>query len=239
MNDYSHITANYNEIYKRVTQAAERSGRKIEDILILAVSKTHPLSAVLASMEGGIKDFGENYAQELKDKQEEISKNNYKQPNWHFIGHLQTNKAKYLAPFVHMIHSVDSFRLAEEISKQADKNNREIDILLQVNTSGEQSKSGVDPEDIFQLAEQVIQLKNVKIRGLMTIGSFSDNVEISLKEFTLLKDLRDKLKILHPTQDFHHLSMGMTNDYETAIASGATIVRIGTAIFGQRNYSDR
>lgn len=237
MTNTEYIGSNWAEVIRKAKLAAEKCGRNFDDILVLAVSKTHPLEAVISGMEAGIKEFGENYAQELKDKQAEVIAENVKQPNWHFIGHLQTNKVKYLAPFVKMIHSVDSEKLAEEISKQAIRNNRNIDILLQVNSSGEDSKSGCEPNQVFELAAAVIQLPNITVRGLMTIGSFSTDGEVSKREFTLLRNLRNELQTLHPEIDFHHLSMGMTNDYEIAIAEGATIVRVGTAIFGARDYS--
>ncbi len=239
MTNTEYISAHWSDVIGRAKLAAEQCGRNFEEILVLAVSKTHPLQAVISGMEIGINDFGENYAQELKDKQAEIVAGQFQQPNWHFIGHLQTNKVKYLAPFVKMIHSVDTVKLAEEISKQAEKNARNIDILLQVNSSGEDSKSGCEPDEIFELAEQIIKLPNITVCGLMAIGSFASDPEISKREFTLLRNLRNELQAKHPEIDFHHLSMGMTNDFDLAIAEGATIVRVGTAIFGARDYSKK
>lgn len=236
MSEYSHIIDNYNAIARGAESAAVACDRNADDILILSVSKTHPIEAIIAAMQGGISHFGENYVQELRDKQEAIVRGNHQQPNWHFIGHLQTNKMKYIAPFVAMIHSVGSAKLAKEIDRQAEKNNRTIDILLQVNTSGEESKSGVQPEGVFELAAEAFALPNIKVKGLMTIGTFADDVNISIREFSMLRDLREKLQKDYPQESLTHLSMGMTNDYETAIAQGATIVRIGTAIFGQRDY---
>lgn len=230
------IAHNWEIINKQAKQAALDINRKLDDVLVLAVSKTNPIESIIDAMSIGISHFGENYAQELRDKQQEIINRQATQPKWHFIGHLQTNKVKYIAPYVEMIHSVDSLKLAQEISKEARKNNRKIDILLQVNTSAEESKSGCTPNEIFELAEKVFQLDSINIRGLMTIGSFADDANIALSEFRLLRSLRDKLQTLHPNQHLPHLSMGMTNDFEVAIREGATIVRVGTAIFGSRYY---
>ena len=230
------IALNWAEINLKASQAAIASDRSPDDILILAVSKTNPVESIIDAMSVGISHFGENYAQELRDKQQDIVNRKATQPRWHFIGHLQTNKVKYIAPYVEMIHSVDSLKLAVEISKEAQKNNRTIDILLQVNTSAEESKSGCTPDEVYKLAENVFQLDFINVRGLMTIGSFAEDKAIAISEFKLLKSLRDKLQDLHPNQNLSHLSMGMTNDFDLAIKEGATIVRVGTAIFGSRYY---
>lgn len=227
------------EINIDIEELCSRIGRSIEDITVLAVSKTHPLEAVLCAVNAGFTYFGENYAQELKDKYSELRLKGMPQPCWHFIGHLQTNKVKFIAPFVELIHSVDSVGLAQEISKQAIKNNRTIDILLQVNSSGEDSKSGCEPEEMESLAEEVMKIPNINICGLMTIGSFSDDEAVSRKEFSLVRELRDKLQKKYPELNLKHLSMGMTHDYLIAIEEGATIVRIGTKIFGYRDYSKK
>ncbi len=229
----------WTEININIQNLCTNINRKIDDITILAVSKTHPLNAVICAMTAGMNNFGENYAQELKDKYIEMDNLGFKQPLWHFIGHLQTNKVKYIAPFVEMIHSVDSFSLAQEISKQAIKYNRNIDILLQVNSSGEDSKSGCEPNEIEELAVAVAKLPNINICGLMTIGSFSNDERISRIEFSLLRNLKEQLSVKYPDMNLKHLSMGMTNDYLIAIEEGATIVRIGTAIFGFRDYSKK
>ena len=204
---------------------------------IVAVSKTHPAEVITAGLIAGIQNFGENYAQELKEKNDIINQSALPQkPIWHYIGHLQTNKVKLIAPFVNMIHSVDTSKLATEISHHAESNSRKIEILLQVNTSGELSKSGCSPADVFSLAETIMKIKNINIAGLMTIGSFSDDLEIVKKEFIMLRELREELKIKFPETNWTHLSMGMSGDYEHAIEEGSTIVRIGSAIFGSRNY---
>lgn len=233
------IKENWMEVCDHASRAIERSGRKQGDVLVLAVSKMHPLDYVLAGMDCGITDFGENYAQEMKDKQQEVVDKHLPQPSWHFIGHLQTNKVKYIAAYVKMIHSVDSVHLAKEISRQAELHDRDIDILLQVNTSGEESKSGCKPEEISELAAGTIVLPHIHVRGLMTIGSYSEDREVSVREFSLLKELRDKVSKEFPQNDFRELSMGMSHDYETAIELGATIVRVGTGVFGERDYSQK
>jgi pyridoxal phosphate enzyme (YggS family) len=224
------------EIYENVKSTAEKFGRSIDDIKVLAVSKTHSADTLMNAIEAGITAFGESYVQEFKEKQEIISVKSKIQPEWHYIGHLQTNKVKYIAQFVSMIHSVDSVHLAEEIQKQADKHSRNIDILLQVNTSGEASKSGCEPDDLIDIAEQISKFSNLKIRGLMTIGTFSDDEIVIRKEFNLLRDLKEKLGKRLPELDLKHLSMGMSHDYPIAIQEGATIIRIGTAFFGERYY---
>ncbi|MFC2130248.1 YggS family pyridoxal phosphate-dependent enzyme [Bacteroidota bacterium] len=227
---------NFSVVKERVEGAAKRCGRDAKDITIVAVSKTHTVDYIINGMEAGVEIFGENYVQELRDKHGFLTENNLPQPEWHYIGHLQRNKVKYIAPFVSIIHSVDSERLAEEISKQAQKTGRIIDILLQVNTSGEDSKSGCEPGDTESMLKNIINIDNLCILGLMTIGSFSEDEDIYRKEFRLLRSVRDELQSKFPEVNLKHLSMGMTHDYEAAIEEGATIVRVGTAIFGQRFY---
>lgn len=226
---------NWEIVTQNVCKTALKYQRDPDSIKIVAVSKSHPPEIIELAIEAGIKTFGENYAQELKDKYQYILESKLDMPEWHFIGHLQSNKVKYIAPFVNLIHSVDSASLAEEISKQAIKNSRIIDILLQVNTSGEFSKFGCDPNHIFTLYDSVVKIPNLNIVGLMTIGTFADDEKIIRSEFRLLKKLRDEINTTHRVK-LPHLSMGMSHDYEIAIEEGATIVRIGTAIFGERIY---
>lgn len=228
---------NWTLVKSKAEKAAISCNRLPEDIKIIAVSKTKPVEQVYAAIEAGMNVFGENYAQELQSKFVDIEQNKVIQPEWHFIGSLQRNNVKYIAPFVTMIHSVDSGKLAEEINKRASDSNRIIDCLLQVNTSGEYSKSGEDPELIVDLAKEVLLYKNLNVRGLMSIGSFTDNEIISRQEFGILRDclamVNQKLGL-----NLKELSMGMTNDYDIAIEEGATMVRVGTAIFGNRKYSE-
>ena len=233
--NFEDIKYNWRKISEIISRRESECGRLSRPVRIVPVSKTHPYEVIKWGMEAGIRIFGENYVQELCEKQESASREGLL-PEWHFIGHLQTNKVKYIAPFVSMIHSVDSLHLAEEISKQAEKCGRTIDILLQVNSSGEQSKSGCEPEAIFDLYEQVSKLSNLSLKGLMTIGSFSYDEEVYRGEFRLMKRLLDELNERFPEAKLNELSMGMSGDFEAAIEEGSTMVRIGTAIFGERDY---
>jgi pyridoxal phosphate enzyme (YggS family) len=238
MENYSfeRLKNNYDSIVNSIKEFTK--DRNIQrEIKIVAVSKTHPTEAILNAMECGIEHFGENYVQELKAKFEEIQQIGKEQPKWHFIGHLQTNKVKYIVPFVSLIHSVDSVHLAEEIDKQSRKVGRVTDVLIQVNTSGERSKFGCSPESLLNIVESIQHFENIRICGLMTIGSFSSDEKIIREEFRLLRNLFEQSKEKFPNLPLKELSMGMTNDYIIAIEEGATIVRIGTAIFGERHYN--
>lgn len=228
---------NWKKVKEKAKEAALQADRNPNDIIILPVSKTHPPEYIKMGMQSGMCRFGENYAQELSDKHDFFNEIDSNQPEWHFIGHLQRNKVKYIAPFIRMIHSCDSLRLAKEINKQAQKVNRTIDILLQFNTSGERSKFGAPPEEAITLAKAIEPLENIAIKGVMTIGSFSMDEMIYRTEFRLLKEIYDNLKKELPKVDWRHISMGMTHDFHIAIEEGATIIRIGTAIFGERKYN--
>ncbi len=224
------------EILDNVANAEKKSGRAEGSVKVIAVSKTHPADYIINAINAGISVFGENYAQELKDKHLELESANIIQPEWHFIGHLQNNKVKYIAPFVNYIHSIDSVKLAEEINNNALKNNRKINVLIQLNTSGELSKSGCQPEKTNEVAESILQLNSLNLMGLMTIGSFTDDEIQQRKEFTILREsLINTNKSL--SLELKELSMGMSHDYLTAIEEGATMVRIGTAFFGNRIYN--
>jgi hypothetical protein len=229
------IEKNYKQILENIDLVKKRFGIA-RDIKVVAVSKTHPVEAIKYAIEAGIRDFGENYAQELKTKYELLKQISDVQPNWHFIGHLQTNKVKYIIPFVKLIHSVDSVHLANEINRQAEKHNRVVDVLVQVNTSGEESKFGCEPKEALPLIEQIGQLPKLRVIGLMTIGSFSTDENNIRKEFRLLRSIFEEAKQKFPELPLTELSMGMTNDYMIAVEEGATILRIGTAIFGERHY---
>lgn len=221
------------DVEKRILKACERSGRKREDITLIAVSKTKPLEDVEQVKNCGIIEFGENKVQELVDKFEHISS----PVHWHMIGHLQRNKVKYLMGKVVLIHSVDSLRLAEQIDKESKKANCVTDILVEVNIAREESKFGLFKEDVVPFLEQISKLKHIHVRGFMTSAPFVTDPEenrIYFQElFQLFVDIRRK-NIDNIDMDI--LSMGMTNDFEVAIEEGATMVRIGTAIFGNRNY---
>ena len=197
-------------------------------VKLIAVSKTHTADEINAAIDCGITDIGENKVQEILSKYDSVKK-----VNWHFIGHLQTNKVKQIIDKVYMIHSVDSLHLAEEISKRA---THEVNILIQVNAAGEEQKFGVSPNQVLELANSVKDLPNIKLRGLMHIAPAADNPEDVRVYFKQVKNIFDKLKPQFG-EDFDTLSMGMSNDYKVAIEEGATCVRIGTAIFGERDYS--
>lgn len=207
-----------------------------KQVSLVAVSKTKPAEDILALYELGQRDFGENYVQELVDKQAALPKD----IRWHFIGHLQSNKVKYIAPFVHLIHGVDSYKLLKEINKEAIKNNRVIDVLLQVHIAQEETKFGLDADELKNLynrnTDGLPDLKHIRICGLMGMASFSDDLEKVRGEFRYLKSLFDwfsDVSIDH--NQFTILSMGMSSDYQTAIEEGSTMVRIGSLLFGERN----
>ena len=206
-----------------------------EHVTLVAVSKTKPVSDLMEAYNAGQRVFGENYVQELVDKQPQLPKD----VAWHFIGHLQSNKVKYIAPFVSLIHGVDSLKLLQEINKQALKNNRVIDCLLQVYIAEEESKFGLDETELRAIlsSEELKNLKNIKIVGLMGMSTFTDNQAQVKKEFQNLKAVFDKYKTLKTENcDLKTLSMGMSGDYQLAIECGSTMVRIGSSIFGTRNY---
>lgn len=217
--------------YKRISEELQKT-----NTTLVAVSKTKSVADIQELYDLGQKDFGENYVQELVDKQAQLPKDIC----WHYIGHLQSNKVKYIAPFVHLIHAVDSFKLLQEINKQAAKNNRVIDVLLQMYIAQEETKFGMDSHEILTLLEyyeaQKAQLQNVRICGLMGMASFTDNKQQLRKEFQQLKNSFENLKrsnFLFQEQ-FKILSIGMSSDYKIAIEEGSTIVRIGSLLFGTR-----
>lgn len=202
-------------------------------VTLVAVSKTKPNELILEAYEAGQKDFGENYVQELVDKHEQLPKD----INWHFIGHLQSNKVKYIAPFVHLIHGIDSFKLLEEVNKQAKKNNRVINCLLQVFIATEETKFGLSFEECESIlsSDELKKLQNVKICGFMAMASNTNNESQIRKEFKSLKDFHSG--ILRTTNyELPTLSFGMSFDYKIAIEEGSNMVRIGSLIFGERNY---
>ncbi len=228
------IRTQLEEVRSRIRQACERSGRDPDEVTLIAVSKTKPVSMIREAMEAGQTVFGENKVQELCSKYEELPGT----LEWHMIGHLQRNKVKYIADKAALIHSVDSLRLAETIDQEGAKHQRVIPILIEVNVAGEDTKFGVSVEEALSLAEQISHLSHVKIRGLMTIAPFVENPEENRPVFARLRQLSvdiDAKNMNNVCMDI--LSMGMTNDYEVAIEEGATMVRVGTGIFGERDYS--
>lgn len=226
------ISENLHRIQTQIDEACHRYGRKAESVKLVAVSKTKPASDVLAARKAGQRLFGENYVQELVDKQNDEALREV-DIEWHFIGHLQSNKVKYLVEKTAMIHAVDKAALAEEISKRAQKIGRIVPILLEVNISGEASKHGLSPDLLFAEAEKIFVLSNVEIKGLMTIAS--PEREKVKQEFKMMTALFEKLKPRAPKPEaISELSMGMSADFDLAIGEGATLIRIGTAIFGAR-----
>lgn len=226
---------NYNEVYDRVKAACEKSKRNIEDVTIIAVSKTKPVQVIEELYESKIRDFGENKVQELCEKYEYMDKDDIK---FHLIGHLQRNKVKYIVDKTSLIHSVDSLRLAQQISEEAIKKNVSVDILIQVNVSQEESKFGIDEKETFILVEEISKLPNIYIKGLMTIAPYTLNPEENRAYFRELKKLSVDIKEKNiDNVSMCHLSMGMTGDFEVAVEEGATLIRVGTAIFGERNYN--
>lgn len=211
--------------------------KKLEEsnCTLIAVSKTKPNQDILEAYQTGFRDFGENKIQELTRKSEELPKD----IKWHMIGHLQRNKVKYIAPFVHLIHAVDSLKLLKEINKQAAKSNRIISCLLQIHIAQESTKFGMNEEELFELlqSDELKDLKNIKIKGLMGMATFTDYKEQVRGEFRSLKVLFEKAQkeIVQPNVALRELSMGMSGDYEIAIEEGSTMIRVGSAIFGVRN----
>jgi len=238
---------NYEKILKKITETAQKFNRNPNEIKILAVSKTHNYEIVMQAIQAATSIFtenknpifAENYAQEFRDKNKNLinyyENQNLKIPkfDWHFIGHLQANKVKYLVPYVKAIHTVDTVSLANEINKCAEKYSKIIDVLIQVNTSGEASKSGIEPEECVQIAKNILVLKNINLIGLMTIGTFSEDEKIIRKEFSLLRNCLAEVNF-QTGLSLKELSMGMSNDFEIAIEEHATMLRIGSAIFGGR-----
>lgn len=226
------IRENIDTIRRRIAIACARCGRDPNDITLVAVSKTFAAEAIAEAYDAGISDIGENYVQELLAKRAQLSGRSIR---WHFIGHLQSNKVKYLVPWIHLIHAVDNVGLAQEIDKRAAQVGARVNILIEVNTTGEQSKFGVRPSAAVEFIKSLAGLRHLCIAGLMTIGPFLPDPEGSRPMFRTLRTLNAELATLaQENVHIQHLSMGMTGDFEVAIEEGATIVRIGTAIFGKR-----
>jgi len=225
------LAANLRRVRETVAAAATASGRDPSEITLLVVSKTRSAQDVAAAAQAGARDFGENYVQELVDKQHTLAG---LQLNWHFIGHLQRNKVRSVVPFCALIHVVDSARLADEIETRAAAIGRVQPVLLQVDLAGEESKFGCPLTQAPELAEHLAGLRHVQWQGLMTIPPLAEQAEQSRPYYRRLRELRDTFAARFPAQDLGRLSMGMSNDYTVAIEEGATLVRVGTAIFGPR-----
>ncbi len=227
------IKSELNKVKEKIKAAANASGRSCEDITLIAVTKTHPVQVINEAIELGITDIGENKVQEILEKYDYV-----KHVRWHLIGHLQTNKVKYIIDKVHMIHSVDSIKLMDEIEKQAIKHNTKMKILIQVNISGEESKFGIAPQELEEMLLHAQKLSAVKVCGLMMIAPKIDNNMSNRLHFDNIRKIYiDISKKKYDNVSMEYLSMGMSSDYEEAIEFGSNMVRVGSAIFGKRNYT--
>ena len=229
------IEENLKTVEANIEEACRKSGRARDSVTLIAVSKTKPVSDIRRAMDCGITVFGENKVQEIRDKTDEIKET----LSWHMIGHLQANKVKYLPGRVCMIHSVDNKKLADEIEKQFARAGMTIDVLIEVNMAGEESKFGLSPVDVPDFVRQISSLEHLRIRGLMTIAPYTEDPDSNRQYFKGLRDLMNSINQMNiPGVKMDQLSMGMTGDYMVAIEEGATFVRVGTGIFGERDYSN-
>ena len=228
------ITENLEQVRKNIDEACRMAGRDPKEVTLIAVSKTKPVSMLKEAYDAGARCFGENKVQEIMDKHPQLPED----IQWHMIGHLQRNKVKYIVDKVSMIHSVDSLRLAQTIEQEAAKHNVCVPVLLEVNVAQEESKFGVHTDEVLPLIEKISRFPHVRIQGLMTIAPFVQNSEENRTIFRTLQKLSvDIMQKNIDNVNVSILSMGMTNDYEVAIEEGATMVRVGTGIFGARDYS--
>lgn len=227
------VKENLAQVRDNIQRACEKAGRDPEEVTLISVSKTKPVSLLEEAYTAGSRDFGENKVQEITDKYPQLPED----IRWHMIGHLQRNKVKYIIDKVSLIHSVDSLRLAQEISSQAQKKQVDIDILIEVNVAGEESKFGITREETLQLIEEISILPRVHVKGLMTIAPFVTDPEDNREYFRQIRELAVDIERKNiDNVNMSVLSMGMTGDYMVAIEEGATMVRVGTGIFGERNY---
>jgi pyridoxal phosphate enzyme (YggS family) len=226
------IAENICHIRERIAAASARAGRRPEDVTLIAVSKTFPAERIGEAVRHGVLDIGENYVQELVAKREALQEYPIR---WHFVGHLQSNKVKYIAGWIHMVHSVDNARVVQELNARAARAGRSIDVLVEVNTTAEESKFGLSPEQTRGFVKSLMPYESINIAGLMTIGPFLPDPEGSRPMFRRLRMVKEELAGMgQSNMNMRHLSMGMTGDFEVAIEEGATMIRIGTAIFGSR-----
>lgn len=230
------IKENIDGILERIADVCERSGRNPDDITLIAVSKTVNADRAREAVEAGILNLGENRVQELTDKYEKLSDTEVK---WHMIGHLQKNKVKYIIDKVELVHSVESVELANEINKRAEKNNLKVNILVELNIGEEESKFGISEESVYDFVKSLEQFENINVLGIMTVAPFAEDPEEIRWVFKKMKVIFDKLSSMNiKNSNMKFLSMGMTNDFEIAIEEGANIIRIGTAVFGERTYKE-
>jgi hypothetical protein len=225
------IKENLEQIRERIEKAAIKAGRDPQTVRLVVVSKTVGVERIQEAIQAGVTILGENYVQEARDKIARLGD----EVSWHFIGHLQTNKAKYAVDLFDMIHSLDRIDLAREINRVSEKKGKTLPALVQVNISGEESKHGIDRDDLIQLISEIIQLKNIHLTGLMTMPPYFDDPEMARPYFQVLRRLQQEMNERFKVEiSLQELSMGMSNDFEVAIEEGATLVRIGSAIFGER-----
>lgn len=230
----NNIAEKLEEVNDKITQAAKKSGRKREDITLVAVTKTHAPDVMNEAIKYGVKDIGENKVQEIVRKYPDVDR-----VNWHLIGHLQTNKVKHIIDRVSLIHSVDSIKLMDEINLQAKKINKVMEILIQINISGEATKFGIKPEELDMMLEHAGVCDNIKVSGIMTVAPKLDrNMSNKLHFSNIYKIYIDNKSKKYDNVSMKYLSMGMSGDYEDAICEGSNMIRVGSAIFGQRNYME-
>ncbi len=227
------LESNLKNVIQRTKEAAERAGRDPHDIRLVAVTKRVEPERILKALEHGINSFGENYAQEFRDKFKVLNEQVDKEIEWHFIGQLQKNKVKYIVGKVELIHSLDSVSVAKEINKRAEGLEIIVPVLIEVDTSGEESKGGIIPERLEIFLNELSNLSSIEVQGLMTMPPYFDNLEMARPYFIRLREIRNDLLPSFPK--LKELSMGMSGDFEVAIEEGATIIRVGSAIFGERN----
>lgn len=229
------ICSNIDEVNQRINDACEKAGRDPKNVQLIAISKTKPLDDIKEAFSCGQIHFGENRAKELQDKMDTYENENIR---WHMVGNLQTNKIKYMVERVNWIHSVEKTKYLKEIEKRAGRINRTINTLIQVNISDEDQKSGCTPKKLEKILDNARSFEHTNVRGLMGMATFTDDLNVVRDEFKLLKELFDKHSEKNEgSVQLEHLSMGMTNDMEIAIEEGSTMVRVGRAIFGERNYN--
>lgn len=230
------IKENIDDIIKKIDDTCKKTGRNSKDITVIAVSKTVDSKRAKEAVEAGVENLGENRVQELVKKYDELADTDIK---WHMIGHLQKNKVKYIIDKTVLIHSVESIELAEEINKRAIKNNLTSNVLIELNIGEEESKFGINEDNIYDFVKNMEQFENIKVLGLMTVAPFCEDPEDVRWVFKKMKNINDKISTMNlRNTEMKYLSMGMTNDYEVAIEEGSNIIRIGTAIFGARKYKE-
>ncbi len=228
----SQITDNITDIRQEIADTCKKLGKKPEEVQLIAVTKTIEPERINEAIANGITDIGENKVQEIMDKYTLVSP-----INWHMIGHLQTNKVKYIIDKVKLIHSLDRISLAEEIQKRAERINRAVDVLVQVNIGQEETKSGIEPDEVYDFVAALRSFSYIQVKGLMTVAPYKEDPEEVRPYFNTMKEVFERIRAKNlPGIEMKYLSMGMTNDYKVAIEEGANIIRVGTAIFGSRIY---